>query len=361
MNPNARKIIHCDCDCFYAAVEMRDAPSLATLPLAIGGAPNRRGVIATCNYLARECGVRSAMPSAHARRLCPGLVILPPDFDKYREASAQVRRIFFDYTDLVEPLSLDEAYLDVTQSPSCQGSATLIAREIRHQVRQQVGITLSTGVAPNQLLAKVASDWNKPDGEMVILPEQVAAFIQRLPVQRIFGVGRVTAGKLEQLGVTTCGELQHYSMIELVEKFGRFGATLYEQCRGEDRRAVQPSQRRKSLSVEQTYAQDLQDLETCLTQLPGLLIRLRSRLRRVDDHYLVTKQYVKVKFNNFQSTTVECLSRGAELSVYQQLLTTAFARAELPVRLLGVGVRFVDLLERNQLEQLELFGENLVK
>lgn len=353
-----RKIIHCDCDCFYASVEMRDDPSLRSLPLAIGGAANRRGVIATCNYEARELGVRSAMPSAYARRLCPGLVILPPNFDKYREASGLVRRIFFSYTDLVEPLSLDEAYLDVTASEHCRGSATLMAREIRQRVKEEVGITLSTGVAPNKFLAKVASDWHKPDGETVILPEQVEDFVQRLPVRKIFGVGRVTAQKLERIGVQTCGDLQKYPVIELVEKFGRFGAELHELCRGVDTRPVRPSQRRKSLSVEHTYSEDLADLEACLKQLPELLIKLRSRLRRVDDQYLITKQYVKMKFNNFQSTTVECLSRGADTAAYPELMATAFSRIGLPVRLLGVGVRFVDLLEQGNPEQLPLFEEN---
>ena len=199
-----RKIIHCDCDCFYASVEIRDDPSLAGLPVAVGGSPERRGVITTCNYVAREYGVHSAMPSAHARRLCPGLVILPPDFDKYRAASRQIRQIFYDYTDLVEPLSLDEAFLDVSAASACHGSATLIARDIRRRVRAEVGITISAGVAPNKFLAKVASDWNKPDGDFVVLPEQVDAFVAALPVRRISGVGKATAERLSGMGVSIC-------------------------------------------------------------------------------------------------------------------------------------------------------------
>jgi len=349
-----RKIIHCDCDCFYASVEMRDDPSLKSLPVAVGGAADKRGVIATCNYAAREQGVRSAMPSAYARRLCPGLVILPPNFDKYREASRRIREIFFAYTDLVEPLSLDEAYLDVTESDKCKGSATLMAREIRMRVKQEVGITLSTGVAPNKFLAKVASDWNKPDGETVILPEQVDEFVRELPVRRIYGVGKVTAEKLLRFGAESCGDLQAFTAIELTEGFGRFGASLYALCRGIDERAVQPSQSRKSLSVEHTYSDDLPNLDACLKQLPELLLQLRSRLRRVAEHYLVTKQYVKMKFNNFQSTTVECLSTVADEANYRTLMATAFGRGDLPVRLLGVGVRFVDLQEEGNPEQLEL-------
>lgn len=355
MATDSKKIIHCDCDCFYASVEMRDDPSLRQLPVAVGGSADRRGVIATCNYEAREHGVHSAMPSAQARRLCPGLIILPPNFDKYREASRQVREIFFSYTELVEPLSLDEAYLDVTDSNRCRGSATLMAREIRERVKSEVGITISTGIAPNKFLAKIASDWNKPDGETVILPEQVEEFVRTLPVKRIYGVGKVTAQKMQQLGIETCADLQDFSAFDLAERFGRFGASLYELCRGIDKRRVQPSQRRKSLSVEHTYPEDLTDLDACLKQLPELLIKLRSRLRRVDDQYLITKQYVKMKFNNFQSTSVECLSRAADDENYRTLMATAFERVALPVRLLGVGVRFIDLLEQGNPEQMELF------
>lgn len=357
MTSPQRKIIHCDCDCFYASVEMRDDPSLLHLPLAIGGPASQRGVIATCNYEAREHGIHSAMSSAHARRQCPGLVILPPNFDKYREVSRQIRQIFFDYTDLVEPLSLDEAYLDVTDSEKCRGSATLMAREIRQRVKREIGITLSTGVAPNKFLAKVGSDWNKPDGETIILPEQVDDFVAALPVKKIFGVGKVTAEKLHRFGAGTCGELRQFSVFELTEHFGRFGSRLYELCRGVDNRPVKPSQRRKSLSVEHTYPEDLQDLDACLKQLPELLIKLRSRLRLVDNQYLVTKQFVKMKFNDFQTTTVECLNRKAEDAVFRELMATAHERGNLPVRLLGVGVRFVDLMEEGKPEQLELFEE----
>jgi DNA polymerase IV len=350
-----RKIIHCDCDCFYAAVEMRDDPSLRGLPVAIGGAPSKRGVIATCNYPAREQGIHSAMSSAHARRQCSGLIILPPNFDKYREVSRKMREIFFDYTDLVEPLSLDEAYLDVSDSDKCRGSATLMARQIRQRVKDELGITVSTGVAPNKFLAKVGSDWNKPDGETLILPADIDAFVAALPVKKIFGVGKVTAEKLYRFGAQTCGELREFSVFELTQHFGRFGGRLYELCRGIDQRPVKPSQRRKSLSVEHTYPQDLPELDSCLKQLPELLIKLRSRLRLVDNQYLITKQFVKMKFNDFQATTVECLSRQPEDALFCELMATAFERGNLPVRLLGVGVRFVDLLEEGSPEQLELF------
>jgi len=352
---NARKIIHCDCDCFYAAVEMRDDPSLKDLPLAVGGAADQRGVIATCNYEARKYGVHSAMPSSHARRICPSLVILPPNFDKYKEVSNQIRAIFFSYTELVEPLSLDEAYLDVTDSDLCKGSATLMAREIRQRIREQLGITVSTGVAPNKFLAKVASDWNKPDGELIILPEEVDDFVQRLPVKLLLGVGKVTENKLTNLGVSNCGQLRELTLQRLAENFGSFGIKLYEMSRGADQRPVKASRRRKSLSVEHTYSEDLDGAEQCSRQLTEILIKLKSRLRLIDSDYLVTKQYVKLKFNNFQTTTAECLSHTADETRYRELIVTAYERSKLPVRLLGVGVRFIDLAEDEAAQQLPLF------
>ena len=205
-----RKIIHCDCDCFYAAVEMRDDPSLQNYPIAVGGKSDRRGVVATCNYKAREYGVRSAMPTGQALKLCPDLVVVPGTMAKYREASMKIRQIFYRYTDKVEPLSLDEAFLDVTDCTQCSGSATLIAEEIRRAIAEEVGVTASAGVASNKFLAKVASDLNKPDGQYVITPQNIAAFVQQLEVKRINGVGKVTNEKLSRLGVKTCGDLQAF-------------------------------------------------------------------------------------------------------------------------------------------------------
>ena len=353
-----RKIIHVDCDCFYAAVEMRDDPSLRTLPIAIGGAADRRGVIATCNYPAREHGIHSAMPTAHARRLCANLLLIPPNFDKYRKAAQQIRQIFFDYTDLVEPLSLDEAFLDVSDCQQCHGSATLIAREICQRIEKEVGVTASAGVAPNKFLAKIASDWRKPNGQFVITPDEIDAFVATLPVKKIFGVGKVTAARLHNLGVDTCGDLQKLELTELAEKFGSFGPRLYQLSRGIDNRAVKPDRRRKSLSVEHTYPADLPDLDACLGKLPALLVELKGRLRRIDDSYLVTKQFVKIKYDDFSGTTLE-RSRDKQLSLesFRALLQEAFPRGGKPVRLLGVGVRFVDLNTREGGVQLPLFKD----
>lgn len=333
------KFIHCDCDCFFAAIEMRDDPSLRGRPVAVGGDANRRGVIATCNYEAREYGVHSAMASATARKLCRDLIIVPGNMEKYREVSQQVRHIFLDYTPLVEPLSLDEAYLDVTDSTMFKGSATLIAREIRRRVREEVGITISAGIAPNKFLAKIASDWNKPDGQFAITPEQVAAFVLTLPVRKIHGVGKVTAQRMQLLGIDTCTDLQRYTLVELIDLFGSFGERLYALCRGRDDRKIELNQERKSISVEETYVQDLLTVEQCLAALPGLLEDLLGRLAGHRTDFTIGKQFVKLKFNDFISTTVEQAATAPDMDGFMALCRTGFARGNKPVRLLGLGVR----------------------
>ena len=335
---------------------MRDDPSLVNLPIAIGGKSDRRGVIATCNYKARQFGVRSAMPTGQALKLCPDLVVIPGTMAKYREAAQQIRQIFYRYTDKVEPLSLDEAYLDVTDCTECQGSATLIAEEIRRVIADEVGVTASAGIAPNKFLAKVASDLNKPDGQFVITPENVDSFVEKLEVRRIYGVGKVTNEKLRRLGIVTCGDLQQRSIVELVDKFGVFGKRLHDLSFGRDEREVNANSRRKSLSVEHTYSDDLQDIVACKGKLADLLIELRSRLRRIDSDYLVTKQFIKMKFNDFSATTVERqMVAGLPAESFDYLCDQAWERGGRPVRLLGIGVRFVDTREQERATQLELF------
>ncbi|NHN77672.1 DNA polymerase IV [Azotobacter chroococcum] len=349
---SGRKIIHVDCDCFYAAIEMRDDPRLAGRPLAVGGAPERRGVVATCNYEARAHGVRSAMPARQALKLCPELLIVRPRFEAYKAASREIQRILRDYTEFVEPLSLDEAYLDVSASPHFSGSATRIAQDIRRRVWQELRITVSAGVAPNKFLAKIASDWRKPDGLFVIPPAEVEAFVAGLPVNRLHGVGKVNAERLERLGIRTCAELREWGRLALVREFGSFGERLGQLAWGIDERPVEVDSRRQSLSVEHTYARDLPDLAACLERLPPLLEELDGRLARLDDSYRPDKPFVKVKFHDFTQTTLEQAGAGRDLDGYRRLLGAAFARGARPVRLLGVGVR---LLDRRGGEQLELF------
>ena len=353
-----RKIIHCDADCFYAAIEMRDNPYLRGRPVAVGGSSERRGVISTCNYEARRYGVHSAMASGQALSLCPELILLPGNMEKYKVASATMRAIFQDYTDLVEPLSLDEAYLDVTDSKAHQGSATRIAEEIRQRIHDQLNITVSAGVAPSKFLAKIASDWKKPDGLFVIAPNQVEEFVRKLPVRKIHGVGRVTTEKMHTLGIQTCADLRRFGLERLNENFGSFGERLYQLSTGEDHRAVKPDRIRKSLSVEHTYPKDLVGAESCLQQLPDLLRQLHHRLSKLADDYDIKKAFVKVKFNDFHSTTLERDGTRDNIKDYQSLLTEALQRDSKPVRLLGIGVRFDTTPEQTEVSdvpQLDLF------
>ena len=345
--PPLRKIIHCDCDCFYASVEMRDDPTLRGRPLAVGGRPDHRGVVATCNYEARRFGVHSAMSSAMALRKCPELLIIPPSMEKYRIASRQIMAIYADYTAEVEPLSLDEAYLDVTYTERCKGSATLMANEIRERVRETVGVTVSAGVAPNKFVAKIASDWNKPDGVYVVRPHEVDAFVAALPVRKIFGVGKVTAAKLEKLGLTTCAQLREWPLVDLHRQFGVFGKRLYELSRGIDDRPVRADRERKSVSVETTYVTDLRTLEECAAELRRLAEQLDGRIARAEAAAAVRKLFVKIRFADFQRTTVECVGEVPHLPTLLALLEKGFARRNQPVRLLGVGVR----LEEEHLTQ----------
>lgn len=348
-----RKIIHVDCDAFFAAIEMRDDPSLANRPVAVGGLAEQRGVIATCNYEARAYGVRSAMASAHALKLCPDLLIVRPRREAYREASQEIHTIFRTYTDLIEPLSLDEAFLDVTGCEHFAGSATRIAQDIRRRVWQQLRITVSAGVAPNKFLAKIASDWKKPDGLFVITPAQVDEFVLGLPVTKLHGVGRVTAEKLQRMGIRTCADLRARNRLDLLRDFGSFGERLWGLAHGIDERPVQVESRRQSVSVENTYDRDLPDLAACLERLPELLQELTRRMARLDSRYRPGKPFVKLKFHDFTQTTLEQSGAGLELEDYADLLAVAFARGKRPVRLIGVGVRLID--SRDQAEQLRLF------
>lgn len=347
-----RKIIHCDCDCFYAAVEMRDNPALTDNPIAIGGSVEQRGVVATCNYPARKFGIHSAMPMAQALKRCPHLTVIRGDMAKYKDVARQVFAIYRDVTELIEPLSLDEAFLDVSEVTLHHGSATRMAEAIRHRVKQEVGITVSAGVAPNKFLAKIASDWRKPDGLFVITPDDIDAFVQQLPVKKIHGVGPRTAEKLAELGIQTGADLRARPLTELVERFGRFGHRLHELSHGRDERPVKTHRERKSISTELTYSQDLPTLEACRRQLPELISDLERRYARLDPAPAVRGVMVKIKFNDFTQTTVEHADPAPNLEQFETLLNVGWARGERPVRLLGVGYR---LAEETAAQQLSLF------
>jgi len=349
-----RKIIHVDMDCFYAAVEMRDNPLLRDIPIAIGGSRERRGVISTANYPARKYGVRSAMPTGMALKLCPHLRLLPGRFDAYKEASAQIREIFTRYTPLIEPLSLDEAYLDVTDSPHCHGSATLIAQDIRATILRETQLTASAGIAPIKFLAKIASDMNKPDGQFVITPAEMSGFLLTLPLAKIPGVGKVSAKKLEEMGLVTCGDVQKADLAQLLKRFGKFGRVLWERSNGIDERGVVVERERKSLGVERTLAEDINAWDACLEIIDCLYAELDRRLSQIRPDKQVARQGVKLKFSDFQQTTQEHI-----WPVLNKEDMIAIAKKTWDERRVGRGVRLVGLhvtLLDPQLERQLLLG-----
>lgn len=342
-----RKIIHIDCDCYYAALEMRDFPYLKGKPIAVGGT-GPRSVLSTCNYEARAFGIHSAMPSRRALALCPDLIIQPHRFEVYRSVSETIQSIFLRFTDRIEPLSLDEAFLDVTDSNWFGGSATLLAEHIRQEIEQAVGITVSAGVAPNKFLAKIASDWNKPNGLFVVSPDRMEGFLQDLPVGKINGVGKKFEARLKQHKILTCGDALTWPLPSLIQHFGKSGLWLYQRARGIDNRAVGRSGTRKSLSIEHTFATDLGDETACLEQVETLYEGLMKRLARKPAPP-IRSLFVKVRFNDFTTTTME-RSLAISGEHFKQLVRSACQRSQLGIRLLGLGVRFDEHYTEAQME-----------
>jgi DNA polymerase-4 len=338
-------------DCFYAAIEVRDKPELAGKPVAVGGARDRRGVLTTCNYEARKYGIRSAMPTFQALQRCPELIVMPTRFEIYRHESAKIREILFRYTSLVEPLSLDEAFLDVSRRDE---EPATVAESIRALIFQDTALTASAGIAPNKMLAKIASDWNKPNGQFEIRQEDIPEFMQQLPVQKLWGIGAKSAEKFRRLGIRTCGELQRCSRIELHQWFGKFGLELYLLCRGDDRREVSPDRERKSLSTERTFTIDLTSTAQCESRVPELFEEMMVDLKRAGAEEQVKSLFIKIRFADFTRTTVERAGLPLKLESFLQLLRVGLERKPLGVRLLGLGVRFHEESPENT-SQLELF------
>lgn len=327
-------------DCFYAAVEVKYRPELRGKPLGIGGPANTRSVLCTASYEARKFGVRSAMPSSQALRLCPQLILIPPHFELYKAESRKVREIMERFTKKIEPLSLDEAYLDVTDCEQFGGSATLIAQEIRRLIYTELNLTASAGIAPNKFLAKIASDWKKPNGQFVIRPQDVESFVKDLAVEKIFGVGKVTAQKMHELGLKTCGDLQKLTVFELHNWFGSRAQELHDFARGIDHREVVTEWERKSLTVEETFNRDLQTLEECFKTLPSLYEDFQRRLLKGQFQDRIKGLVVKLKFHDFKQTThEEVIQTIPTLQDFERLLERAWLRRASPVRLVGLGVR----------------------
>jgi len=334
-----RRILHCDMDCFYAAVEVRDDPSLAGKPVVVGGRPEGRGVIAAASYEARRYGIHSAMASAHAVRRCPDLVFLKPDFTRYRNESIAIFAIFHEFTPLVQPASLDEAYLDVSEHLGPWGSATAIAREIRRRVREERRLTVSVGVGPNRLVAKIASDFDKPDGLTVVKPAQVESFLAPLPVRRLHGVGPATEQSLAELGVVTVADLRKLDVDALTRRFGRWGEALHQYARGIDDRPVSLERERKSLGTETTYARDLDAVAAIEGEVARLAGEVAEDLQK--RRLLARTVTIKVRYTDFTTITrghtfsVACCD-GPTIAWHATALLRKTDAAARPVRLLGV-------------------------
>ena len=335
-----RKIIHIDMDAFYASVELRERPELKDLPVVVAF-HHTRGVVAAASYPARVFGLRSAMSMGQARKLCPQVIVLEPNFEKYREVSAQIHQIFQQYTPLIEPLSLDEAYLDVTENLKNIPSATEVATQIRADILAVTGLTASAGVAPNKFLAKIASDWNKPNGLFVIKPSQVLSFIQDLPVSKIHGVGKVTQHKLHQLNLHTLGQLQQIEEHVLIHHFGKYGKQLYLYAQGIDHRPVKAERERQQISKEITFDDDY-TLEQCHHTWQPLTEQVWRSLNK--KQLLARGVNIKLKLKNFQvlqhsKSFKQPLQSQQDLwQVVLQLLNEMHIEPSLQFRLVGVGV-----------------------
>lgn len=356
-----RKIIHIDMDAFFAAVEQRDFPEYRNKPIIVGGAPDSRGVVATCSYEARQYGIHSAMPSAHAYRLCPQAIFVKPRFEAYQQASMSIRKIFADYTDLFEPLSLDEAYLDVSHVGLHRGSATLIAKAIKAAIKQETQLIASAGVSYNKFLAKIASDINKPDGLYLIAPGQGADFAEQLPIEKFHGIGNATSLKMHALGIKTGKDLKAQPLETLQHYFGKAGLHYYNISRGIDHRPVNNDRIRKSVGVEITFQHDIKFKQDVIAQLQNLL---QKALGKVAEKQLVAHTLtVKIKYHDFvQITRSRTLAHAVTIKsisddVFEDLLKdTDIDRRN--VRLLGVALSSLENKSGQiHFRQMDLFSD----
>jgi DNA polymerase-4 len=357
-----RKIIHIDMDAFYAAVEQHDNPSLRGKPVIVGGDPEKRGVVSAASYEARVYGVHSAMPTSQAKRLCPQGIFLPVRMGRYLEVSEQVFKILGVYSPLVEPLSLDESFLDVTGSEKLFGPALKIAKEIKKKIFESTGLTASAGIAPNKFLAKIASDFRKPDGLVEIKPEEVQDFLRDLPISKLWGVGKTTEEVLQGIGILRVGQLAAYPTEAIERKLGKFGRELVALARGEDDRPVIPESQAKSISQEETFTPDLCDMETMKKVLLDQSERVASDLRKQGLKGFTV--HLKVRYPDFslvtRSTTLPSPTDQA-IEIYQTAVKLLDRTEALPrkARLLGVGIS--NLRHRHDPEQLSLFNSHRLK
>lgn len=345
-------------DAFFASVEQRDQPQYRNKPVVVGGSPQGRGVVAAASYEARKFGIHSAMPASRAVKLCPGAIFLKPRFEVYKEVSIQIRDIFYSYTDLVEPLSLDEAYLDVTENKMGNPSATLIAREIKKRIKKETGLTASAGVAGNKFLAKIASDLDKPDGLSVITPDQAGSFIENLEISKFYGVGKATSRKMEALGIRSGADLKKWDEIDLVRQFGKSGHHYYKIARGIDNRSVKPDRIRKSIGKERTFSEDVSDLEWISDFLEELSHKISESMKKMNAAGKTIT--LKVRYADFETVTRSytlpnyTAQKEDLVNVSRRLLQETEAGMR-EIRLLGISVSTLNLAEGGMIgEQLEI-------
>ncbi len=353
MANQTRKIIHVDMDAFYASVEQRDSPQYIGKPLVVGASPNQRGVVAAASYEARKYGIHSAMPSKLAIAKCPNLIFVKPRFEVYRNISSQIQVIFRRYTDLLEPIALDEAYLDVTSNKQNIPYASTIARLIRNEIFQETNLTASAGVSMNKFLAKMASGKNKPNGMTVILPEQAQEFVEALPIKKFHGIGKVTAAKMNDLGIRTGADLKERSLEFLVRQFGKSGYYYYNIARAKDERAVEANRIRKSIGAENSFAIDLSNTSSILQELEKIAITLKER---IDKHQASGRTItLKVKFSDYQQIT-----RSRTLNIPTSDFKAIFSEAKALFKTIELNNRSIRLLGLS-LSNLDNIAEKIVQ
>ncbi|REF43106.1 DNA polymerase-4 [Serratia ficaria] len=365
------KIIHIDMDCFYAQVEMRDNPALRDLPIAIGGPTKTQGILCTSNYKAREFGVRAAQSTYEAFKLCPELVLIHPDFAKYKIISNQLSTIYRKYSERIQLISLDEAYIDVSDSQLHNGSATLIAQSIKTEIFDTLNLTASAGVSFNKMLAKIASDWNKPNGLFVITPDMRNSFMKNLPLIKIPGVGKVGYEKLKKIGLSTCGEVIERDITELINIFGKRAALkLLEACHGVSNSIVKEKSQRKSFGIEKTFYNPISDNEYITSEIDNLVSTYNVRLVELDEFHFwkrrISHVSIKIRFNDFETLTraIGITPQESDIVITHRVLnkeTAELLKAQLismhneikkPIRLIGIGIKFEESIDG----QLELFS-----
>jgi DNA polymerase-4 len=356
MEESYRKIIHIDMDAFYASIEQRDQPDLRNKPVAVGGS-SKRGVVTTASYEARKYGVHSAMPSVMAKQKCPGLILVEPRFEVYKSVSKQILEIFYEYTPLVEPLSLDEAFLDVTENKKGIPSATIIAGEIKKEIKSMTSLTASAGISVNKFLAKVASDYNKPDGLFLIKPEEAEEFVENLAIEKFFGIGKVTAGKMHKMGIHSGRDLKKFSQAELINLFGKAGSYFYDMARAIDNRPVNPDRIRKSVGAERTFEEDLTGREEILSELHIVEKILIERLEK--SKFIGRTLTLKVKFADFEQITrskthPESLTDNDIIRQISVELINNLNVSEKGIRLLGLTVSNITDKDLDKAQQLTL-------